>query len=321
MSKLKDVVRRIPGVHKAYRYAYRHLRHAFRVIRLLKSPFLKTYPPGHYHSPIPDLDVILEKENLLFREDVKTCPGIDLREGAQLDLLSELATHYDDLPFSEQPIASSRYYYENMWFNYADAIVLFGMLRHFKPSKVIEVGSGFSSAVMLDTNDAFDDALTHFTFIEPFPHRLNRFLSDEDKNHCAIVANPVQDVEIDLFDTLDENDILSIDSSHVVKVGSDVARILFEILPRLKPGVIVHFHDILWPFEYPKEWFIDGRAWNEAYFLRAFLQYNNSFEILYFNAFMELFHRDRLKDMMPLCLRKPQGSALLGGSLWLTKTG
>jgi hypothetical protein len=98
-----------------------------------------------------------------------------------------------------------------------------------------------------------------------------------------------------------------------LNVGSGVARIFFEILPKLKRGVMVHFHDILWPFEYPKEWFIEGRAWNEAYALRVFLQFNNVFEILYFNSYMGHFYRKRLQEKMPLCLRNT------GGSLWLKK--
>lgn len=82
---------------------------------------------------------------------------------------------------------------------------------------------------------------------------------------------------------------------------------------QLKHGVIVHFHDVLWPFEYPKKWFIEGRAWNEAYALRAFLQFNNVFEVLYFNSFMGQFYKETLKEKMPLCLINT------GGSLWLKK--
>ena len=116
-----------------------------------------------------------------------------------------------------------------------------------------------------------------------------------------------------VLDSLDENDFLFVDSSHVLKVGSDVGYIIFQILPRLKKGVIVHFHDVPWPFEYPKEWLGRGIIWNEAYFLRSFLQYNRAFPILYFNAYIHQFHREVLGQMMPLCLRNP------GGGLWLKK--
>ncbi len=109
-------------------------------------------------------------------------------------------------------------------------------------------------------------------------------------------------------------DVVFIDSSHVVKIGSDVAYILFHILPELQPGVIVHFHDILWPFEYPEDWLCEGRAWNEAYVLRAFLQFNEAFDILYFNSYIWHHHAERLQQKMPLCMKNP------GGSIWLQKT-
>ena len=285
---------------------------------VIGARFLR-YPPGHYYSPIPDIRQIRRRQDSIGRES-KECPAIDLRETEQLDLLNKLAAYYGELPFSVHQRDSNRYYYDNSFFSYADAIVLFGMLRHFRPIKIIEVGSGFSSAVMLDTNDAFFQSQTHFTFIEPYPDRLNSLLTDSDRDQCVLIPRTVQDVELDLFETLEANDILFIDSSHIVKTGSDLVRIVFEILPRLKRGVIVHFHDILWPFDYPKEWFNAGRAWNESYFVRAFLQFNSSFEILYFNAFMDAFHKDTLRTKMPLCLDASSDRMTLGASsLWLRK--
>ncbi len=165
---------------------------------------------------------------------------------------------------------------------------------------------------MLDTSEKFLRGDISFTFIEPYPDRLQTLLKQEDKQH-KIFEKPVQDVELKIFDDLNENDILFIDSSHIAKVGSDVIHIVFQILPRLKEGVIIHFHDIFHSFEYPQEWLEEGRAWNEAYFLRAFLQYNSAFQILYFNSFMGKFHGDLLQQEMPLCLKNT------GGSIWLRK--
>ncbi len=187
------------------------------------------------------------------------------------------------------------------------------MLCHFKPKRLIEIGSGFSSAAMLDTNDNNLQSNIFFTFIEPNPDRLFNLLTEEDKKQHRIIQRNVQEVDFEVFSDLEEDDILFIDSSHVVKVGSDVVCLLFQIIPRLKPGVIIHFHDIFYPFEYPSQWFEEGRAWNEIYCLRAFLQYNSAFEILYFNSFIELVHQDLLKLKMPLCLKNP------GSSLWLRK--
>ena len=297
MKTLKEVVRGIPWLIGAYR----HLMGTCRASGSLWSPFLRAHPPGHFYSPIPDLKEVLRQQDRIFKKDSKECPGVDLKEGAQLELLKKLAVYYDDLPFSPKADGVRRYYYDNVQFSYEDAIFLFAMLRHFRPSRIIEVGSGFSSAVMLDTNDAFFDGSIDLTFVEPFPAGLNALLRETDRQHCTVLTEPVQDVDIQLFDALDENDILFIDSSHVVKVGSDVSRILFEILPRLRRGVIIHFHDIMWPFEYPKSFFLKGWAWNEAYLLRSFLQYNHAFEVLFAVSFMDYFHGDMIEKSMPLC--------------------
>ena len=111
-----------------------------------------------------------------------------------------------------------------------------------------------------------------------------------------------------------ENDVLFIDSTHVSKVGSDVNYIFFEILPRLRSGVHIHFHDIFYPFEYPKEWVYEGRNWNEIYMLRAFLQYNSDFQITYFQHMMTQRHRAFFQERMPLSVKN------LGGNIWLKRT-
>lgn len=324
MPDFKAVIRGIPGVLIIYQFLRNSLESLCDILRSIKSsqsPFIKSYPPGHHYSPFPDIDEIITKWDSDLKNKSKECLGIDLREDAQLELLNKLAVYYGDLPFSEDPNPGLRYYFENGYFSYADAIVLFGIFRHFRPRKVIEVGSGFSSAVMLDTNDMFLDSSTEFTFVEPFPDRLESLLYEEDKSRCIIITELLQRVSLNLFGGLRENDILFIDSSHIVKPYSDVMRIFGEILPTLNPGVLIHFHDICWPFEYPKEWFLSGRAWNEAYVLKAFLQYNTRFEILYFNSFMNYSHSDILEKKMPLCLCKPKAPMVIGASsLWIRKT-
>ena len=144
------------------------------------------------------------------------------------------------------------------------AIILYALLRRLRPKRIIEVGSGFSSALMLDSNDRFLDGSICSTFIEPYPERLRSLLTEHDKGRIELLQTAVQSVPRDVFAPPVTNDILFIDSSHVTKIGSDVNYLLFEILPRLKPGVVVHVHDVMWPFEYPKEWLMEGRAWNEA---------------------------------------------------------
>jgi len=283
---------------------------------LLKSNNLQAfsvYPPGHFSSPIPNIRDLLSREEGLFDQNVRDIPGIDLREQQQINLLQALAEYYVDLPFTPKSIGPRRYYYENDFFSYGDAIILFSMLRHYRPRRVIEIGSGFSSAVMLDTNELFLGDSTDLTFVEPNPDRLLGLLKDNREDECYVIQKRIQDIDLSVVESLDENDFLFVDSSHVLKVGSDVGYIVFHVLPRLKRGVIVHFHDIPWPFEYPREWLRRGIIWNETYFLRSFLQYNNAFQILYFNAYIYQFHREILGQKMPLCLRNP------GGSLWLKK--
>lgn len=185
------------------------------------------------------------------------------------------------------------------------------MIRHFQPKRIIEIGSGHTSALMLDTNERFMNQQTELTFIEPYPKRLHSLLKETDRTNCIILETPVQDVPASYFEQLQENDFLFIDSSHVSKIGSDVNHIFFDVLPVIKTGVIVHFHDVFWPFEYPLAWIKQGRAWNEAYLLRAFLQYNECFEIILFNQY--------LCSCFPEFYQQRTGSTQTGGSIWIRK--
>ena len=185
------------------------------------------------------------------------------------------------------------------------------MLRHLAPKRIVEVGSGWSSCAMLDVNDRFLRGGATCTFVEPYPELL-RDLTPGD--HLDIRAMPVQDVELELFTDLGDGDVLFIDSSHVAKVGSDVNHLVHEVLPRLRPGVVVHVHDILFPFEYPREWVLQGRAWNEAYVLRAFLEFNAGYTVELFLSHLAARHRDALAAALPLAMRSP------GSSLWLRRT-
>jgi predicted O-methyltransferase YrrM len=272
-------------------------------------------PPGHYYSPIVSIEEIKKYEDEIFTVKSNKVAGIDLNEEGQLELLKELATNYNSIPFSYEKQNELRYYYNNEFYCYSDAIFLHLMLRKIKPNSVIEVGSGFSSAVMLDTNELFFDNAIKITFIEPYPDRLFSLLKQSDRQTCKTINSNLQNVELELFDQLKENDILFIDSTHVAKTNSDVNRVLFEILPRLNKGVLIHFHDIFYPFEYPKQWVLGwkGFGWNEDYMLRAFLMYNNQYKIVMFNTFLEHFHRSWFLENMPDCLKNP------GGSIWLQK--
>ena len=221
--------------------------------------------PGHYYSPLPSRQDIDEQNHI----DIV---GIDLRREEQVALLHGLKIVAPAGPRFESynlPHGS------NGMFPTADAAVYQGMIRRYEPTHVIEVGCGWSTAALFDAG-----AAQLVTLIDPYPDRVHELLSPDDLARCDLLESRLQDVPLSRFQVLDSGDVLFVDSSHVTKLGSDVNRIFFEILPALASGVIVHFHDVFYPFEYPKTWVQNGRAWNETYLLRAFLEYNQAFEIV-----------------------------------------
>jgi len=317
------MIKKLKRLARLLHLARRNDKRLDALLQFAESPnyrFFRFAQPGHFYSPIPDIRDIERAANRIFDAQNKQLPGIDLNEHGQIALLEMMAQYYGELPFPEESRDGSRFYLDNGFFSYGDAIVLFGMLRHFKPRRIIEVGSGFSSAAMLDVNDRFFDGEVEFTFIEPYPERLLSVLQPKDQRRATLERLPVQEIPLERFSVLEANDVLFIDSSHVARVDSDVLRLVFDILPSLNRGVIVHFHAIMWPFEYPLIWYRDGRAWNEAYLLRAFLQFNSDFEILYSNSFMASCHKTLVEALMPLALKTPSGKLVPGNtSLWLRK--
>lgn len=271
------------------------------------------HPAGHYYSPLPNHDDVLNYIKSPKWNSMEF-PDIQLNKELQFKLLQEYYEYYDSLPFPEQKKQDCRYYYAQSWFCYADAIFLYSFLRRFKPRRIVEVGSGFSSAVILDTVEKFFTQQTEIIFIEPYPDRLISVLKPQDEEKIQIVNKKVQDMPINIFTSLRPGDLLFIDSTHVVKCGSDVQFLIFEIIPRLSPGVFVHFHDIFFPFEYPSKWLIQGRYWNEVYFLRAFLAYNSQWKISFFNTYVAFAFKNFLEEKMPLCLKNT------GGSIYIQKT-
>lgn len=150
------------------------------------------------------------------------------------------------------------------------------------------------------------------THIEPYPKVLKEIFKDKFST-LKLYQKRLQEIDLNLFSTLEANDILFIDSTHVSKINSDVNTIFFEILPRLKEGVYIHFHDIFYPFSYPREWLEDKNSWNESYMLRAFLEFNNAFEIVFFNTCLNYLYKDEFEASLPL------SKFNTGGSIWLRK--
>jgi hypothetical protein len=296
-------------ISRRLRLVRHQLRVGYEAFRIRQSVV-----PGHFYSTIPSIQEVSLRHAAIFPDPAPDeLLGINLRVPQQLALMEKLAAFYEEQPFGDGPRPNLRFYFDNKVFSYGDALVLYGMLRHFKPQRIVEVGSGFSSAVMLDTNELFLDRTLQCTFIEPHPERLQLLLRPDDVKRCTVIRAPVQDVDRSIFDQLEPGDILFIDSSHTLKVGSDVSRIFSTIIPSVPVGTLVHIHDIFYPFEYPPTWIYQGRFHNEDYMLHAFLQFNDAFEIMLFNSYLGQKHADAVTSHMPLWGKKP------GASIWLRR--
>jgi len=292
------------------------LRNSAPLRSLLQGHFITTIPLlyriGHFYSPIVHPgDARSRATHLWKRQDAMA--GVDLRPLAQLELLRQLATHTAsiDYPIDKPPVGMG-YFYGNDQFPALDAEFLHTMLCHLAPKTIIGVGSGFSSLITAHVNQHILGGALNFTCIEPYPRK---FLTDGVPGITRLVQKKVEAVELEFFDSLHAGDILFIDSSHVSKTGSDVNYLFFEVLPRLCMGVYVHIHDIFLPDKYPEAWVIDqGRNWNEQYLLRAFLQYNADWEVVWAAHFMGTRYTEAVQDVFP---HYPEVGG--GGSFWVRR--
>jgi predicted O-methyltransferase YrrM len=270
-------------------------------------------PPGHFYSPIvvpADVEALVSAARI---SPPETLPDVRLDLARMESLWTDLQPTLRTTAFPYDPHPGKRYHWNNGLFGYGDAMMLRAMIMRQKPRRFIEIGSGFSSAVALDTLDEMGASGTAVTFIEPYPETLHSLLQPGDAARVQILEQRVQDVSLPLFDDLDVSDILFIDSTHVVKTGGDVVHELGTILPRLRSGVVIHFHDVFYPFEYPYSWAVqENRSWNELYALRAFLAYNDRFEVVFFNDYFFQMRREVIASTAEDFLRN-------SGSLWLRK--
>jgi hypothetical protein len=272
----------------------------------------------HFYSPIPDTDELKQREELWAQESALAGIGMNL-EG-QLNFVEKIFPKYkNELNFKVNKSDTKtpyEFYLNNAGFGLGDAGVLHCIIRHFKPRVIIEVGSGNStlvsaSAVLKNQEDGFPCRLTA---IEPYPRD---YLKVGFPGLDGLKIEKAENVEVDFFGQLGEDDILFIDSSHVMRIGNDVNFLYLEVLPRLKKGVIVHIHDIFLPYHYPKEGVIQNRAfWTEQYLLQAFLCFNRAYEVLFANYYMFKKYPDRMNTIF----ESPQGySKHLFNSFWIRK--
>jgi len=257
--------------------------------------------PVHFYSPVPDLRSLPDS---LWGSPNQH--GWDLEEAHQLELLQKLSSWNPELtsiPEEAEPGAPQQYYWANPSFNREDAATFYALIRELRPRRILEVGGGYSTMIAAQAARANGD--TRVDCIEPFPDDV---LLGGYPGLSRLIQQPVQDVPIDEFLALDENDILFVDSTHVSKIGSDVNHLILGVLPRLRPGVVVHFHDVFLPWEYPRRWILEQRLfWNEQYLLSAFMMFNRDYRTLLANHYLGRKYPDLLRARFPVLTVPGQG--------------
>jgi predicted O-methyltransferase YrrM len=204
---------------------------------------------------------------------------ISLNIDVQLKLLNELEKTTELVNLNVDEIRTNTFYVHNPNFGAGDSELYYLLIRNKKPKRIIEIGSGFSTKLSLlavEKNKA-EAAKCELTCIEPFEMP---FL--DTVKGITVIRKLVENIELDFFKSLEANDILFIDSSHIIRPGNDLLFIYFQILPILQKGVLIHIHDIFTPRHYPQDWLTQKmRFWNEQYLLEAFLYNNEGFKILF----------------------------------------
>ena len=265
----------------------------------------------HYYEPLFN-PAYLRKP---LSED-RELPGLDWNVGEQLDLLKQF--HFNDelLEFPLTQHGDLEYFYNNDAFASGDAEFLYNIIRFFKPRRILEIGSGSSTllaARAIQANHREDPGYTcEHVCIEP----------DEaewlEKLGVTTIREPVERLDKSLFRRLEKNDILFIDSSHMIRPQGDVLFEYLEILPILRSGVLIHIHDVFTPKDYLDEWISqEVRFWNEQYLLEAFLSFNTEFKIIGALNFLKHRFPKELASRCPVLgdqidLREP-------GSFWIRR--
>jgi hypothetical protein len=262
-----------------------------------------------YYSPIPDLADL--PAGIWDRRD-PLC-GIDLDLDTQMHFVeSELAGHMHAVAWGAGVGPEHSYDPHNDSYPSPDARILYAMTRHLRPARIVELGSGQTTRVMAQAcrENARDGPPTRLLAFDPFPTAVD----DRLPGLAELACMKAQDVPDEVFAELESGDILFVDTTHTVKIGSDVNHIVLQVLPLLKPGVIVHIHDIFLPYEYPRLFFADyALYWAEQYLLQAFLSFNSSFEVL---CAVHALGRDQTARMAAAGVLTP---GEIGSSFWIRR--
>jgi predicted O-methyltransferase YrrM len=286
------------------RTGYRGLRRGFAKAGL--DVVVKTF-----YSPIPDLDA-LPADTFSRRSEL---PGVRWDLDAQVDHVRSMRPALEEF----RPLAAGggapHDYAPNLSYSVADAAALYATIRTLRPGRVIELGSGHSTLVTAQAarRNAQDGSPLELEVYDPFPS----VVTDDLPGLGRLERVVAQQVPLDTFDRLGSGDVLFVDTTHTVKVGSDVNFIVLEVLPRLAQGVVVHLHDIFLPYEYPRQWPEDyGLYWTEQYLVQAFLAFNSGYEVLASLHALARERRDEMAELLP-----PGAADWPGGAFWMRRTG
>lgn len=249
--------------------------------------------PAHYYSPAPNL---LELERTKHRwARPSDLPGISCDLDEQVATLRSIC-----LPYQSEYSGNATYreaLEAGPGYGYIEAQALHAVVRHLKPGRIVEVGSGASTVCIVhaaERNATETGIRTEITAIEPNP-----FTRLKDVAAIELIRQPVQTVPLEVFTRLGQRDLLFIDSSHTVKPGGDVNYLILEVLPRLRPGVTVHFHDINYPYDYARDTCHTFLHWAEGSLLRAYLTFNSRARILVCMSLLHYSRKDALKEIFP----------------------
>jgi Methyltransferase domain len=265
--------------------------------------------PHHYYEPI-----VTERDIRRDLSEVRQLNGFDLNEKFQLDLIEKLKFR-EELKLFPINKTGEGFFYKNSFFEYGDAEMLYSIIRHFMPKNITEIGCGFSSLIIeaaISRNKADDPSYScRHLCIEPFEAP---FL---DRLGIEIMRKKVEECDKDVFLNLGKNDILFIDSSHVIRPQGDVLFEYSQLMGMINSGVLVHVHDVFTPRDYPKEWVLGRRfMWNEQYLLEAFLSYNTEFEVVAAVNWLKHTHFERLAAACPMLEQHPASEP---GSFWFRR--
>ena len=273
----------------------------------------------HFYSPVPDLPDLERRKVWNYQSALV---GIDLRFKAQIEFLLRLGQEFGcECNWPPNPQADPyQFYTENGTFSFGCAASTHCLVRHFKPRHVIEVGSGNSSVVIskaLALNEKDSGERIEYVVIDPYPGLM---VENRLPGLTELMKERVELLDLGFFDRLGRNDVLFIDSGHTVRIGGDVNYLILDVLPRLASGVIVHFHDIGLPYEYPKVYATNPQFrvfWTEAYLLQAFLCFNNQFDILLAMNYLMEEHSEAFRRAFPFY--DPLVHRANSGSFWIQR--